>query len=92
MSTVTNFEQLKAYWWNSSNTKKTTVSVNLRDLRPRNSTHAQLTILIRLAYKALELAEKKGRVHEMKIQRALIDKLLLEAAQVFPTENFEKAA
>jgi hypothetical protein len=43
MATVTTFQQLKSYWWNGS--KKGTVKVALRDLRPRNSPSENSSIL-----------------------------------------------
>jgi hypothetical protein len=78
MSTVTKFEQLKAYWWNGS--KKTqNIEMRIRDLRPRNDKSSQLILLLRLANKALEVAERKCDKKEMKFQESVLENLMIQA-------------
>lgn len=50
MSTLTNYEQLRSYWWNAhDNEKRGRVSLRVRDLRPRQHVDTQREILARLA-------------------------------------------
>lgn len=73
MSTITNFAQLKAYWWNSSDRKNNSVRLKLRDLRPRNSGSSQQSILHRLAVAAAENAKKNGDLKEYERLQKIAD-------------------